>query len=154
MSPTPVLPDAPLTPASARSTVRVQTMKANTERRQINESKAMKNEEEKLSYEREKKATADKTRKKTKEDQEMSETTPKSTKQTQKLPIGDKRAKRNLDAGEDEAEKRQAAGSPAWVDSRKRPAISILRRNKGKPSLATTTNTDRGGRNFRHEKAA
>ena len=114
----------------------------------------MQNEKEKLSNKREKKATADKIRKKTKEDQEKSETTLKSRKQAQKLSIGDKRAKRNLDAGEDKAEKRQAAESPAWVDSRKRRAISILRRNKGKPSPATPTNPYGGGRNFRQEKAA
>ena len=75
----------------------------------------------------------------------MSETTPKSVKQTKKLPISDKRAKRHLDSGEDKAEKRQEAGSPLWVDSGKRPAISILRRNKGKPPTATPTNSEGGG---------
>ena len=80
MLPTEVLPNAPQTPASARSAVRVQTMKANSERRQINKSKAMKSEEEKIAYKREKKAIAEKPDKKTKEDQEMSKTTPKLAK--------------------------------------------------------------------------
>ena len=88
-----------------------------------------------------------------KEDQEMSETTPKSVKQTKKLPISDKRAKRNLGAGEDKEEKWQAAGSPAWVESRKRPEISILRRNKGKPPPATPTNPE-GGEETSRKKGA
>ena len=100
----------------------------------------------------EKKDSADKTRKKSKEDQKMSESTPKPAIQTQKLPVGDKRAKRNLDAGVDEAEKRQVGGSPAWVDPRKRPAISILRRNKGRSSPATPIDPDRRGGGFRQRK--
>ena len=140
MTPTPILPETPRTPTSAQSAARVQTMKANSERRQMSESTAMKNEEEKLTVEREKKALADKSRKQSKEDQEMSGPNPTPTTQKQKLPEGDKRAKRNLEVGEDKAEKRQAEGSPAWVDSRKRPAISVFTKEQRQ---TPSSNTDK-----------
>ena len=74
-------------------------MKANSERQQISKSTAMKNEEEKLTVEREKKASADKSRQKAKEDQKRSVSKPTRSTELQKLPEGDKQAKRNLELG-------------------------------------------------------